>query len=258
MTLADTHVHLHFDAFDADRDAAVQRARDAGVAFFVNVGTTLEDSRRAVALAGACPGAYASVGVHPHDASTFESSMARAFEDLARHPRVRAIGEVGLDFYRNLSPADKQRQVFSFFLDLARRLELPVVIHSREAFGEVLAILRSAGSRPSLGVLHCFGGSESDLRAGLDLGLFVSFAGNVTYKKNDALRACARLVPIDRLLVETDAPFLAPQAKRGCRNEPAFMTETLACLAQARGVPTEELASLTTANARRLFRMEES
>ncbi len=257
MKLVDTHAHLHFDAFDADRDATIQRARDAGVEHFVNVGTTLEDSRRAVALSGACAGAYATVGVHPHDAAAFDGSMASTFEDLARHPRVRAIGEVGLDFYRNLSPAEQQRDVFAFFLELAARMGHPVVIHAREAFGEVFALLRSAKRRPGSGVLHCFGGTSEDLRTGLDLGLFVSFAGNVTYKKNDALRACARLVPNDRLLVETDAPFLAPQAKRGSRNEPAFMTETLACLAEVRGVPAEELAILTTANARRLFRMED-
>ncbi|HEX8706829.1 MAG TPA: TatD family hydrolase [Pyrinomonadaceae bacterium] len=257
----DSHAHIDGEEYDADRTEVVRRARDAGVCAILNVGTgdphsgTLE---RAVAVAEQHEGVYAAVGVHPHDASLFDEEAERRIKSLvAGSPRVIAWGEIGLDYHYDHSPREVQREVFARQLRLARAAALPVIIHSREADAETLEILRAElkdAERP--GVMHCFGGGPELLRGVLELGLMVSFAGNVTFKKAESLREAALDVPLERLLVETDCPFLTPVPFRGKRNEPARVVEVARFVAGLRGMETEELGQLTADNFARFFGLE--
>ncbi|MHB1004799.1 MAG: TatD family hydrolase [Chloroflexota bacterium] len=257
-TIIDTHAHLDDEGY-TDREGVLSRARAAGVARIITVGVDLPTSRAAVALAAAHPDVYAVVGVHPHEATRFDAQVLAALDELARLPKVVAIGEIGLDFYRDLSPRDAQRAAFRAQLELAARLGLPVVIHDRDAHAEVMARLREwalagPGNRER-GVLHCFSGDEEMAREAIDLGFYVSLAGPVTFPKATRLQHLATTLPLDRLLVETDCPYLTPEPLRGRRNEPAnvrFVAERVAAL---RGLALAELARATTANAVRLFRL---
>jgi TatD DNase family protein len=253
MTLVDTHCHLEM-IYEAPR--AVAEARAAGVGQVVTIGIDLPSSRQAIALAGAQPGVYATVGLHPHEARLLDDAFERELEMLAARPRVVAIGECGLDFYRDLSPRQAQRRAFSAQIDLARRAGLPLVVHVREAGDEAMAQL-AAEAADLVVVMHCFSLPEyvDECNA---RGYYASFAGNVTYKNAAALREAARRVRDDRLLVETDAPFLAPVPRRGNSNVPAWVAHTAALLAQVRGVTPSELAALTTTNARRAFGLAEA
>lgn len=248
----DTHVHLNLEDFSQDRSEVLKRARDAGVTNFLNVGIDLGKSRQSVALAEKEENVFATVGLHPHDASKFSEPDFQEFKKLAKNKKVVAIGEVGLDYFRNLSPRDVQQKVFERFVGLATELGLPLVIHSREAYSDIYAVLRKFGSTHR-GLMHCFAGTKEDLEEALALGLHISFAGPITYKKNNELRQLVAAVPEDRLLVETDAPFLPPEPYRGRRNEPAFMVETLKRMAEIRGVEPAEMVKVTTNNAKRLF-----
>ena len=257
----DSHAHIDGEEFDADRDEVVARARAAGVEAILNVGTGDPHSgslERAVRVAESYKNVYAAVGVHPHDARLFDDAAAERLNGIAEgSPRVVAWGEIGLDYHYDNSPRETQREVFRRQLRLARAAELPVVIHSREADDETVAILEEEWAGAGLGgVLHCFGGGLLMAERALALGFMISFAGNVTFKKAEPLREVARLVPADRLLVETDCPFLAPVPLRGRRNEPAFVVETARFVAGLRGVTPEELGSVTTENFARLFRIE--
>ena len=252
--LFDTHTHLHFPEYAGDRAAVLARARAAGVTGMVTIGTDLAASQAAVALAAEEPDVWASVGVHPHDAAAGEAALPE-IERLARAPRVVAIGEIGLDFFRNHSPRDVQIDVFRRQLDLARRAGLPVVIHCRDAHAEALAILAEARVGEIGGVMHCFSGDVAVARACLDLGLLISLAGPVTYKSARALPEVARFVPADRLVLETDCPFLPPEGHRGQRNEPAYVSLTAARVAALRAEPLDRLAGATSDNARALFRL---
>jgi len=252
VRLADTHAHLNDDQFDFDRAAALQRARAAGVQFLLDVGADRESSERAVALAEAEPDVWAAVGVHPHDARSLDEVTWERIAELAAHPRVVAVGETGLDFYRNLSPPVAQREAFRRHMQLAERAGKALVVHSRQADVETVEELRRCADRVPV-VLHCFSGGEDMLREAIGLGVWVSFAGNVTYPKAAALLQLAPLVPADRLLVETDCPYLAPAPRRGRRNEPAYVAHTLAAVAEARGVAAEELAEITFHNAEVVF-----
>ena len=264
----DSHCHIDGPEYDADREEVISRARDAGVGTMLNVGTGEPHSgafERAVELAETHTDIYAAIGVHPHDAKLFDEPSEKRLVDLAKQSqRVIAWGEIGLDYHYDHSPRDVQREVFRRQLRLARSLNLPVVIHSRAADDDTIAILRDesgTGVSPmnhaqdarATGVLHCFGGSLEMATAALELGFFISFAGNLTFKKAEDLRSIARQLPLDRLLVETDCPYLTPVPFRGKRNEPARVVETARCLAELHGKDFEEIGRLTSENFGRLF-----
>ena len=253
--LFDTHAHLHFPEFAADLDAVMERARAAGVRRMVTVGTEVASSRAALALAGERDDVWASAGIHPHDAAAADEAAFAEIERLAREPRVVAVGEIGLDFFRDLSPRPVQHAVFRRLLDVARRVGKPVIVHCREAHEEVLAALANGGVGEAGGVMPCFSGDVAVARRCLDLGLAVSLAGPLTYPKARALPEVARFVPADRLVVETDCPYLPPQGHRGQRNEPAYLAVTAARVAELRGEPLADVARRLSDNARALFRV---
>jgi TatD DNase family protein len=253
LELFDTHAHLHFPEFDADRAEMMARARQAGVTRMLTIGTEVPTSRAAIALAQAEPDVWASVGVHPHDAADADEGVLAEIERLAEAARVVAIGEIGLDFFRNLSPRDVQERVFRHLIGLARRVRKPVVVHCRDAHAEVIGILGEERVDEVGGIMHCFSGDVAVARRCLDLGLLVSLAGPVTYPNARGLPEVARFVPADRLVVETDCPFLPPQGYRGKRNEPAYLALTAARVAELRGEPLEDFARRGSDNARRLL-----
>ena len=255
MGFTDTHVHLHFPEYDSDREAMIERSRKAGVELFINVGTDLESSEAAVKLSQQYPFVYSTVGVHPHDAKEVHDEHFPALERLLRESKAVAIGEVGLDFFRNLSPAETQKKVLNRFFELHRKTQKPLILHVRDAYREMKEMVRAELKPPVAGVLHCFSADKETMQNFLDLGFYISFAGPLTYKKNEALREAFQACPSDRLLLETDAPFLPPQSKRGSRNESAFLVETAELGAQLRKTPLEELGRVTTENAKRFFRL---
>ncbi|HEV2903530.1 MAG TPA: TatD family hydrolase, partial [Pyrinomonadaceae bacterium] len=254
----DSHCHIDGPDYDADREEVIARARDAGVTTMLNVGTGDPHSgafERAAALAEKHREVYCAIGVHPHDAKLFDAAAERRLIDLAKQSsRIVAWGEIGLDYHYDHSPRDVQRDVFRRQLAIARALNLPVVIHSREADDDTIAILREALAGYSrAGVMHCFGGSLQMAEQAIELGFFISFAGNLTFKKADDLRAIAQKLPLERLLVETDCPYLTPVPFRGKRNEPARVVETAKFLAELKGLSLEEVGSATSENFGRLF-----
>jgi TatD DNase family protein len=254
--LFDTHAHLHFPEFDGDRAEMLTRARAAGVRWMVNIGTDLETSWQAVGIAEVDSDIYASVGVHPHDAAEADEGVFKTLEELARRPKVAAIGETGLDYYRNLSPRDVQAKVFRRQLTLARVVGKPVIIHCREAHDDLLTILREERAHEIGGVMHCFSGHVQFAEASLDLGFYISIAGPVTYPNARKLPEVIKAVPEDRLVIETDCPFLPPQPYRGKRNEPAYLPITAQRVAEIKGRPVGELGELMSQNALRLFRIQ--
>ena len=261
MILVDSHCHIDGEQFDIDRDDVIQRASAAGVQAMLNVGTGDPHSgeiRRAVEVAEKYPNIFASVGVHPHDAKLYNDEAERSLVKLTSSPKVVAWGEIGLDFYYDHSPREIQVDVFRRQVRKAADLGLPIIVHSRDANNETVEILSDECSSPGFagGVMHCFGGTPEMAEALLAVGFFVSFAGNVTFKKADNLREAARVVPLDRMLIETDCPFLTPVPLRGKRNEPGFVAHTAAFLADLLGVDKDALAAATTANFIRLFRLE--
>ncbi len=251
MRLIDSHAHLDFPQFDADRETVIERARGAGVVAVLNVGTDLESSRAAVALAKRYDFIYAAVGVHPHDAKTVTPATLDQLRELARHPKVVAIGEIGLDYYRDLSPRPAQRRAFAQQLALAAELGLPVVVHSRDAHDDVLAALREW--RGAGGVLHSYSAGPGRLEEVMALGFYIGLSGPITFPKAHRLRAVAAAAALDRLLVETDCPYLTPVPFRGRRNEPAYVRYVAEAVARARGTTVEAVAQATTENAQRLF-----
>lgn len=255
MILFDTHAHLDFDDFDADRDELVERARAVGLVNILNVGFDLDSSRRAIQVAEKYDLAYAAVGVHPHVAGETAPDYLEQMEKMTARPKVVALGEMGLDYFRNRSPLPAQKKVFRAQLALAKRLNLPVIIHDREAHGDMMDILRSDGPFPAGGVIHCYSGSWEMARECLSMGFYISIAGPVTFPKSIKLKDVAAWVPSDRLLVETDAPFLTPVPHRGKRNEPAYVRFTLAEIAALRREEPDKLAETCTENGRRLFRI---
>ena len=256
LTLFDTHAHLNVDAFDDCLDEVIQRARDAGVVGINVIGIDVATSRRACDLAAAFPGfLYAVVGIQPNSAFEADEGDFGVIEQLAGCPGVRGIGETGLDCYWDDTPIEMQHDYFDRHLQLCRETGLPMVIHMRESCDLIIKQLSQQANVPP-GVMHSFTGSLDQARQCLEFGLDISFAGMVTFKKSDDLRAVAQFVPENRLLVETDAPYLSPEPLRGRRpNEPARVEHTLRCLAEARGVSAEHLAEVTTANAKRLFQL---
>jgi TatD DNase family protein len=253
--LVDTHCHLDLDAFDADRDAVLARARAAGVDRVLVPATDLASSRRAVALAEQHPEVRAAVGVHPNEAGDFSAETLAELRDLAQHPQVDAIGEIGIDLYWHTVALEKQQQAFRSQLELAAELDRPAIIHDREAHAEVMAGLRAVTPRAGV-VLHSFSGDQSMAEQALAAGFYLGVAGPLTYRKNDGLRDIFRTALLERILIETDAPYLTPQARRGTRNEPAYVRWVAEKLAEVRASSLEQVALATTANAARLFRWE--
>lgn len=256
MQVIDTHAHLDEDAFSVDRDEVVARAVDAGLKAIITIGTTAASSRQAVELAAKYATVYAAVGIQPNYAAEAKPGDWEIIEELARESKVVAIGETGLDRYWDYAPFDLQQDYFARHIELARSRDLPFVVHCRESEDDVVAQLRSASQAgPLRGVMHSFCGSFEVAQACLELGLYISFAGMLTFKKNIPLRETAARIPHDRLLVETDSPYLAPGPHRGKRNEPSYVLHTIDCLAQARGATRDEVAAQTTLNAETLFRI---
>ena len=248
----DSHAHIDGPEFDQDRDDVLQRAREQGVSAILNVGTGdphTEAFERAVKLAEQHADVYAAVGVHPHDARLYDEAAEKRIQALTNSPRVVAWGEIGLDFHYDNSPREVQLEVFRRQLRAARETKLPVIIHTREAEKETIEILNAEWSGSGLpGVMHCFSGSLQLAQRAMELGLSISFSGIVTFKKADDLRAVALEVPLDRLLIETDCPFLTPVPFRGKRNEPAYVIEVAKCLAELRGKSLEEIGKVTAEN----------
>ncbi|MGD1995537.1 MAG: TatD family hydrolase [Anaerolineae bacterium] len=250
MRLVDSHAHLDFHHFDADREAVIGRAREADIVAILNVGADLASSRAAVALAEEYDFIYAAVGVHPHDAKTVTPVVLDELRGLSGHPKVIAVGEIGLDYYRDRSPREVQRGAFADQLELAAEVELPVVVHSRDAHQDVLSRLRQWNG---IGVLHTYSAGPGRLEEVLELGFYIGISGPATFPKARQLRAVAAAVPLERLLVETDCPYLTPEPFRGQRNEPAYVRYVAEAVARARDVPPEVVAEATTKNVGRLF-----
>lgn len=242
-------------SFARDRDKVLQKARSSGVELIVNVGYDIPSSERSIHLSEKYPFVYAAVGIHPHDASMVTPETYQTLEKMAGHPKVVAIGEMGLDFYRDLSPREVQRQVFSEQLSLARRLQKPVIIHDRDAHGEIMEILKRE-AQGMTGVLHCFSGSWEMARFCLQLGFYISIAGPVTYTNAKQLLDIAKKVPADRLLVETDSPYLTPHPLRGQRNDSSLVSLVAQKVAELRGQDPEELAYKMLVNGCELFGIE--
>lgn len=260
--LIDTHTHLDDARYDTDRDAMIVRAREAGVETLITIGCDLATSRAAVALADRYPSVYATVGVHPHEAQHIGDNWYLELERLAQHDRVVAYGEIGLDYHYNHSPPHLQRARFREQIGVARGLRLPLVIHTREAQKDTVTILKEERARDVGGVFHCFSGDASLAKEALDLGFSLSFSGVVTFRNADMLRDIIKWVPLDRILVETDCPYLTPVPHRGKRNEPAYVrhvAETVASIKSLeRPMTVEEIGRATSENAGRLFKFRKT
>ena len=254
--IIDSHCHLDFEDYAGELPSVIARARDAGVELMVTIGSgrDMKSARGAVELAEKHPFIFATVGVHPHDVKTMTPADWSELAQLARHPRVVAIGETGLDYHYDHSPREEQKAAFVRFAEMAKDAGKPLVVHVREAHGDCADILRDAGGGP--GVIHCFTGGPDEARLYLTLGYHISFSGIVTFKNAEPIREAAKLVPPDRILCETDAPFLAPIPHRGKRNEPGFIVHTIETLAQTRGEQADALAATTARNARLLFNLD--
>ncbi len=253
--MIDTHCHLEMEPFDVDREDVIKRAQEAGLEAIITIGSDFEGNRGGVALAEKYDSVFAAVGMHPHDAKNLTQAAFDQIKIWSAHRKVVAIGEIGLDYHYDHSPREVQRAAFRQQLDFAIETGLPVCVHSREAKEDTLQILKDSGIRQ--GVMHCFSGDRDMAEEVLAMGFHISIAGPVTFKKASQLREAAKIIPDERLLVETDAPYLAPEPYRGKRNEPAFVVHTARLLAELRGVSAEDIDRITTTNAKRLFKIGE-
>lgn len=253
--LFDTHAHLLSEAFDEDREEVIAALSGSGVSSYVECGTNLADSRQTVTLAQSHPGVYAAVGIHPHDASSWEDGTAEALRQLLAEPRVVALGEIGLDYHYDFSPRDVQKQVFRKQMELAQELDVPVIIHTREAWADTMEILDEF---PEVtGIMHCFSGSAETARELVRRGWYIAFGGAVTFKNAKKPLEAARAVPLDRLLIETDSPYMTPVPHRGHRNDPRYVRLVAEKLAEVRGEELSEIEKATSENAARVFRLKE-
>ena len=257
MKFIDSHCHLTDEQFAQDRQAILERARAVGVTQCIIIGANgdFSHNKRAIALAQESPGLFAVIGVHPHDAKSITDETYHQLRQLAQQTRVVGLGETGLDFYYDNSPREDQRRHFRSFIRLALELQLPLSMHVRNAYTEAAQILGEEGGKTLRGVIHCFTGGVEDARTLLDLGLFLSFSGIVTFKSAHALREVVEIVPLDRLMIETDCPLLAPAPYRGKRNEPAYVVEVAKTLATVKKIPLAQLAAATWENTTMLFRL---
>jgi len=252
--LIDSHAHLEMKEFDSDRREVIERAGLAGVDCIITVGTNLGLSRKALSIARQFENIYATIGVHPHDVARAGDKTFDDLRELARDPKVVAYGEIGLDYFRNISPQEKQIEMFARQLELARELNLPVIIHDRDAHDRTLAMVKSSGIRS--GVFHCFSGDWAMARQCIDLGFYISVPGVVTFEKSKVLQEVVRQAPLDSILLETDCPYLTPVPHRGKRNEPAFIIHTAKKVGEIKGMAWEEVADRAAVNTRNLFRMD--
>jgi len=255
VPLIDTHAHIQVEDFSRDIDGVISRAREAGVDKVIVVGGAgaLSSNESGLKLCGRYPGLFASVGIHPHDALEVSREDFEGLRKLAEDPKVVAVGETGLDYYYEHSPRPLQRELFTRFIHMACDMGLPLIVHNRDAHREVAELIRNEGEGDVSGVIHCFTGDWPAAQAFLDLGLYLSFTGIITFKNAGALREVVQRVPLDRLLVETDSPYLAPVPHRGKRNEPAFVQHVVDVIAQVKGLSLDEVARTTTYNAQVLF-----
>lgn len=253
--LIDSHVHLDKEQFDLDREYLIKNLKNNGIESVVNIGADLKSSIRSVELAKEYENIYATVGVHPHSAKELTDHMLKKLEDLTKEEKVVAIGEIGLDYHYDNSPRDVQRQWFKKQIKLAKKLDMPIVVHSREADEDTLKILKEEKENLR-GVIHCFSSDRKMMKEYIDLGFYIALGGPVTFKKTDELKEVAKIVPIEKLLVETDAPYLAPHPYRGKRNEPIFVKQTAQLIAKLKGMTIEDLTLQTNKNTRAVFHME--
>ncbi|MEK6732260.1 MAG: TatD family hydrolase [Candidatus Omnitrophota bacterium] len=279
--LIDTHCHLDFKDFEDDRNAVLKRSRDSGVGVIINVGSSMEGTARSIELAAENDFIYAAAGIHPHEADRVTETDIKLFAEflnpsiLRLHsgsnpehlskgstitlrvdkPKVVAVGEIGLDYYRNISSKENQKKLFEELLQKAKEKNLPLIIHNRESHQDMMDILSNVMGSSASGVMHCFSGDKMFLKKCLDMGFFISFTCNITYKNAEKLREIAKLVPMDSLLIETDSPFLAPQDFRGRRNEPMYVKYAAEEIAKIKGISFEEVSNITTVNAKKLFRL---
>ncbi len=251
--LVDSHAHLELEPLINDTDNVMRRAAQAGVVAVVTVGIDLEDSRNAISIARRFDNVFVSIGFHPHNAKHAKDRDLVEIEKMASDPKVVGYGEIGLDFFRDRSPRDTQLSVFGHQIELAKALKKPVVIHLRDAYEKGLSMLEKAAPFPSSGVIHCFSGVQEDAQRALDLGFYISIPGTVTYKKNDQLRSIVAKLPEERILLETDCPFLSPEPLRGKDCEPAFIVHTAKKVAEVRGSSLQDLGMQTTLNTMKLF-----
>ncbi|MBN2057834.1 MAG: TatD family hydrolase [Candidatus Saganbacteria bacterium] len=252
----DTHAHLTFPEYKADLPEVIERSKQANVEAIVNIALDDEALAASLRMAEDYPGYVLNAyGLHPHDASTWTDGIAQRTRELAKANKIVALGEMGLDYHYKLSPIEEQKEVFRKLLQLSQELDLPAIIHSREASKDTLTILHEENQGKLKGVLHCFGGDMELGQQALDMGLMISFTGTVTFKKAEAVRQAVQQIPIERIMIETDCPFLAPQVYRGKRNEPAYVVEVAAKIAEVKGLSLEDVAARTTANARNFFEL---
>jgi TatD DNase family protein len=250
--LIDTHAHLTMPEY-SDLAEVVERAKEKGVEIIINASFDLESSQAAVRFAKEFPGLYAAVGIHPHDAHTVTPEMVNELKKLSQNPKVVAIGETGLDYHYTLEHKDKQKEVFREHLRLAQELSLPVIVHDREAHEDVMTIIREENRGDLKGVLHCFSGDLKLAQWAIDMGLYISFTGNVTFKKAQKMSEKVAAIPLEKLLLETDCPYLSPEPHRGERNEPAYLIHTAQKIAEIKNISLAEIEEITTQNAKKLF-----
>ncbi|MBV72248.1 MAG: hypothetical protein CMH52_13060 [Myxococcales bacterium] len=250
--LIDSHAHLDFDSFDHDRPAVLERAQAAGVSTVISIGTTIESSTHAAALANQHSMVFSTAGIHPHQVDAFVDEDWHHLETLWASPKVVGVGETGLDYFYDVSCRTRQKALFKKHLKAAERLDYPCIIHVRDAFDDAFSLIENVGVGQR-GIIHCFTGGKDECQRALDLGLYISLSGIVTFKNARGLRESVSMIPDDRILVETDAPFLAPVPHRGKRNEPSFVEKTARVVAELRGQSFEDLAYITTRNTERVF-----
>jgi TatD DNase family protein len=254
--LIDSHAHLEMPEFRKDLEAVIQRAKELEVEYIFTVGTEKKDWKRALEIADSHPSIYAILGVHPHNAKEIDTQTYPMLRELCRNGKVKAYGEIGLDFFRNLSPRDLQLKRFREQIGLAKELGLPVVIHDREAHQDTLEILKSERAEECGGIIHCFSGDYEMAKACMDMGFFISIPGSITFKNAEGFRETISRIPLESLLVETDAPFLTPVPFRGKRNEPSYVRYTAQSVAKVKKISFEKVAEVTTENALRIYRLK--
>jgi len=255
MMLVDSYAHLEMPEFKKDLEAVMQRAIESGVEYVFTVGTEKKDWKRALEIAESHPSIYAILGVHPHNAKEVDDQTYPMLRELCRHEKVKAYGEIGLDFFRNLSPRDLQLKRFREQIGLAKELRLPVVIHDREAHQETLAILKSENAGECGGIIHCFSGDYEMAKTCIDMGFYISIPGSITFKNAESFREVVKRIPLESLLVETDAPFLTPVPFRGKRNEPSYVRYTAQRVAEVKNISFEKVAEVTTENALHVYKL---
>ena len=253
--LIDSHAHLEMPDFKKDLEAVIQRAKESGVEYIFTVGTEKKDWKRALEIANSHPTIYAILGVHPHNAKEIDDQTYPLLRELCRDKKIRALGEMGLDFFRNLSPREFQLRRFREQIGLAKELGLPIVVHDREAHQETLEILKSENAEECGGIIHCFSGDYEMAKVCMDMGFYISIPGSMTFKNAGRFREIVKRIPLESLLVETDAPFLTPEPFRGKRNEPGYVRYTAEKLAEIKKVSFEQVAEATTKNALRVYRL---